>query len=163
VLLQGSSAPSTATTPRAQGSGSSLLDTLAYCYTPIEHLDPLLASIKGRARALIRGVVAREDGLTNRLALSLSPSRTLVTPTASASTLAQDNMSRGFPPFVFRLAPTHLGWGTRRQFYSSVQGPPRVETPTKTVSHHTINEVSNPTNLGITYNQTSCLYKNHQV
>jgi hypothetical protein len=30
--------------------------------------------------------------------LSLSPSRTLVTPTASASPLAQDNTSRGFPP-----------------------------------------------------------------
>jgi hypothetical protein len=26
--------------------------------------------------------------------------------------------------------PTHLGWGTQRQFYSSVQGPPGVETPT---------------------------------
>jgi hypothetical protein len=33
------------------------------------------------------GWVAREDGLTNRLALSLSPPRTLVTPTASASPL----------------------------------------------------------------------------
>jgi hypothetical protein len=31
---------------------------------------------------------------------------------------------------VFHLAPTHLGWGTQRQFYSSVQGPPRVETLT---------------------------------
>jgi hypothetical protein len=31
---------------------------------------------------------------------------------------------------VFHLAPTHLGWDTLRQFYSSVQGPPRVETPT---------------------------------
>jgi hypothetical protein len=62
---------------------------------------------------------------------SLSPSRTLVTPTASAPTLAQDNTSRGFHPFVSRLAPTHLGWGTQRQFYSSVQGTPGVETPTK--------------------------------
>jgi hypothetical protein len=31
---------------------------------------------------------------------------------------------------VFHLAPTHLGWDTQRQFYSSVQGPPGVETPT---------------------------------
>ena len=92
-----------------------------YCYTPIVHLDPLLASIKGRARALIQGVVARD---------TLSPSRTLVTPTASAPTLAQDNTSRGPPPlFVFHLAPTYLAWGTQRQFYSSVQGPPGVETP----------------------------------
>jgi hypothetical protein len=61
---------------------------------------------------------------------SLSPSRTLVTPTTSAPTLAQDKTSHGSPPFVFHLAPTHLGWGTRRQFHSSVQGPPGVETPT---------------------------------
>jgi hypothetical protein len=39
-------------------------------------------------------------------------------------------MSHGFPPFVFHLAPTHLGWGTQRQFYSSVQGPLGVEMPT---------------------------------
>jgi hypothetical protein len=96
VLLQGSSAPPTAMIPRTQGSstspiatlactqgsGTSLPDTLAYSYTPIVHLDPLLASIKGRSRASC-GRVAWEDGLTNRLALS--PSRTLVTPTASAS------------------------------------------------------------------------------
>jgi hypothetical protein len=31
---------------------------------------------------------------------------------------------------VFHLAPTHLGWDTQRQIYSSVQGPPEVETPT---------------------------------
>jgi hypothetical protein len=30
---------------------------------------------------------------------------------------------------VFHLAPTHLGWDTQRQIYSSVQGPPGVETP----------------------------------
>jgi hypothetical protein len=80
VLLQGSNAPPTATTPRTQGSstsptatlactkgsGSSLPDTLAYCYTPIVHLDPLLAYIKGRARALIR------EGGRAGLPLSLS-------------------------------------------------------------------------------------------
>jgi hypothetical protein len=38
-------------------------------------------------------------------------------------------MSRVFP-LVFHLAPTHLGWDTQRQFYSSVQGPLGVETPT---------------------------------
>jgi hypothetical protein len=31
---------------------------------------------------------------------------------------------------VYHLAPTHLGWDTQRQIYSSVQGPPGVETPT---------------------------------
>jgi hypothetical protein len=43
--------------------------------------------------------------------------------------LAQDNTSRVFP-LLFHLAPTHLGWDTQRQIYSSVQGPPGVETPT---------------------------------
>jgi hypothetical protein len=31
---------------------------------------------------------------------------------------------------VFHLAPTHLGKGTQRQIYSSVQGPPGSKTPT---------------------------------
>jgi hypothetical protein len=69
----------------------------------------------------------RENELTNRLTLSLS--RTLVTPTTSAPPLVRDNTSRVFP-LVFHLAPTHLGWDTQRQIYSSVQGPPGVETPT---------------------------------
>jgi hypothetical protein len=65
VLLQDSSDPPTATLPRTQGSstppiatlactqgsGTSLPGTLAHSYTPIVHLDPLLASIKGRSRA----------------------------------------------------------------------------------------------------------------
>jgi hypothetical protein len=59
---------------------------------------------------------------------SPSPSRdVLVTPTTS--TLVQDN-TRLVLPLVFHLAPTHLGRGTQRQFYSSVQGPPGSETPT---------------------------------
>jgi hypothetical protein len=34
-----------------------------------------------------------------------------------------------FPPFVSRLAPTHLGWDTQRQFTRWFRDP-RVETPT---------------------------------
>jgi hypothetical protein len=140
VLLQGSSAPPTATIPRTQGSstsptatlactqglGTSLSDTLAHSYTPIVHLDPLLASIKGRSRALMWGV-AREDRLTNRLALS--PPRALVAPTTSESPWRRITRAVFFP-LMFHLAPTHLGWDTQRQFYSSVQGPPGIETPT---------------------------------
>jgi hypothetical protein len=48
--------------------------------------------------------------------------------------LAQYNTSRVFP-LVFHLAPTHLGWDTQRQIYSSVQGPPGVETPTISLHH----------------------------
>jgi hypothetical protein len=34
------------------------------------------------------------------------------------------------PPFVLRLASTHLGWDTRRQFTRRSRDPPGVETPT---------------------------------
>jgi hypothetical protein len=87
VLLQGSSAPPTATIPRTQGSstsptatlactqgsGTSLLDTLAHSYTPIVHLDPLLASIKGRSRAFMRE--GHAGGRADEQAHSLSLSR----------------------------------------------------------------------------------------
>jgi hypothetical protein len=33
-------------------------------------------------------------------------------------------------PLVFRLAPTHLGWDTQRQFTRRCRDPPRVKTPT---------------------------------
>jgi hypothetical protein len=46
--------------------------------------------------------------------------------------LARDNTSHVFP-LVFHLAPTHLGWDAQRQIYSSVQGPPGVETPTQII------------------------------
>jgi hypothetical protein len=97
VLLQGSSAPPTATIPHTQGSsasptstlactqgsGTSPPDTLAHSYTPIVHLDPLLASIKGRSRAFMRE--GRMGERADEQAHSLSLSRTLVTPTTSAS------------------------------------------------------------------------------
>jgi hypothetical protein len=75
---QGSSTSPTATLACTQGSGTSLSDTLAHSYTPIVHMDPLLASIKGGPGPSCEKV-ARENELT------LSPSRTLVTPTTSAS------------------------------------------------------------------------------
>jgi hypothetical protein len=140
VLLQGSSAPPTATIPRTQGSSTSptatlactqssgtfLSDTLAHSYTPIVHLDPLLASIKGRSRALMQE--GRAGGRADEQAHSLSLSNAC-NPYYERIPLAQDNTSRVSPP-MFHLAPTHLGWDTQRQFYSSVQGPRGVETPT---------------------------------
>jgi hypothetical protein len=69
---QGSSTSPTATLACTQGSGTPQLDTLAHSYTPIIHLDPLLASIKGRSRAFLRREVARRDEQTNKLSLSLS-------------------------------------------------------------------------------------------
>jgi hypothetical protein len=35
------------------------------------------------------------------------------------------------PPFALRLALTHLGWGTRRQFTRRSRDPPSFETPTR--------------------------------
>jgi hypothetical protein len=47
---------------------------------------------------------------------------------------AGQHEGRGFPslfsPFVSRLAPTHLGWDTQRQFTRRSRDPPGVETPT---------------------------------
>jgi hypothetical protein len=140
VLLQGSSAPPTATMPRiqgsstsptaplacTQGSGTSLPDTLAHSYTPIIHLDPLLASIKGRSRAFMREGRAGERADEHAHSFSLANA---CNPYYECIPLAQDNMSHVFP-LVFHLAPTHLGWDTQRQFYSSVQAPPGVETTT---------------------------------
>jgi hypothetical protein len=121
VLLQGLSAPPTATIPRTQGSstsptatlactqgsGTSLSDTLAHSYTPIVHLDPLLASIKGRSRALMRGGCA--GGQANEQAHSLSLANAC-NPYYKHTPLAQDNMSRVFPPCVpSRANPSGLG------------------------------------------------------
>jgi hypothetical protein len=69
-LTQGSSTSPTATLACTQGSGTSPPDTLAHSYTPIVHLDPLLASIKGRSRALMRE--GRAGGRADEQALSLS-------------------------------------------------------------------------------------------
>jgi hypothetical protein len=125
---------------------------VAHSYTPIVQLGHLLMSIKGdvqgkgeggtnvrayeytNARQRDRRGRAGPDSLS--LSLSLSPSRsrplaTLVTPTTS--TLVQDNTRLIPPPLVFHLAPTHLGRDTQRQIYSSVQGPPRVRNPDRTV------------------------------
>jgi hypothetical protein len=130
---QGSSTSPTTTLACTQGSGTSLPDTLAHSYAPIVHLDPLLASTKGRSRALMRE--GRAGGWANEQARSLSLANAC-NPYCKRIPLAYIHLWRRItratipPPFVFHLAPTHLGWGTQRQFYSSVQGPPGVETPT---------------------------------
>jgi hypothetical protein len=141
VLPQGSSAPPTATTsheqgnntsPTAtttctQGSDSPLLDTLAHCYTPIVHLGPLLTSIKGRSRALVRegGRVGERAG---RQTLSLSLANACNPLLQVHPPWAQNNTRPRFPltvfPLVFRLAPTHLGWDTQRQFTRRSRDPP---------------------------------------
>jgi hypothetical protein len=78
-------------------------------------------------------VAARENRLAD--SLSLSPSRTLVTPYCKRIRLGRrTTRGRSFPllfsPLVFHLAPTHLGWDTQRQFTRRSKDPPGVETPT---------------------------------
>jgi hypothetical protein len=118
VLLQGSSAPPTATIPCAQGSstsptatlactqgsGISLPDTLVHSYTPIVHLDPLLASIKGRSRALMREG-CRAGGQADEPARSLSLANAC-NPYCKCIPLAQDNTSHVSPP---PCVPSGLG------------------------------------------------------
>jgi hypothetical protein len=70
VLLQGPSSPPTAMLACTQGLGTPLPNTLAHSYAPVVRLDPLLASVKGRSRATLRGVHAREAA--DELCVSLS-------------------------------------------------------------------------------------------
>jgi hypothetical protein len=140
MLLQGSSAPPTATIPRTQGpstsstatlactqgSGTSLPDTLAHSYTPIVHQDPLLASIKERTRALMRG--GRAGGRADEQAHSLSLA-SACNPYYKRIPLAQDNTSRVFPPCV----PSHAnpsGLGHAATILLVGPGTPGVKTPT---------------------------------
>jgi hypothetical protein len=99
---------------------------LAYCYTP--HCTPgpspyiYKRKVQGpRTRRWPRGRTGR---------LSLSPSRTLVTPYCKRIRPGRRiTRSRGFPPCVpSRADPSGLGHAAT--IYSSVQGPPGVETPT---------------------------------
>jgi hypothetical protein len=68
----------------------------------------------------------REDGLTDSLSLSLANA---CNPLLQAHLpWAQDNTSRSFPPCVPSCADPS-GLGHAATIYSSVQGPPWVETP----------------------------------
>jgi hypothetical protein len=153
VLPQGSSAPPTATTsheqgaktsPAAttactQGARSSLLDTLAHCYTPHCTPGPSPYAYKRKVQgSLTRRWAARENG-TARISLSLPPTRTLVTPYCKRTRPGRRTTQRSrVSPFVcLLLSPLHApsradpsGLGHATTIYSSVQGPPGVETPT---------------------------------
>jgi hypothetical protein len=77
-----------------------------------------------------RRLVARENGPAHK-ALALSHANACNPLLQAQPTWAQGNMKvAGFPfacfipPFVLCLAPTHLGWGTRRQFTLRSRDPP---------------------------------------
>jgi hypothetical protein len=68
-------------------------------------------------------VATREDGLTNRLSLSLADACNPLLQVHPPWT--QDNTSRGsLFPLVFHIAPSHLGWDTQRQFTHRYRDPP---------------------------------------
>jgi hypothetical protein len=119
---QGSSTSPTATLACTQGSGTPLSDTLVHSYTPIVHLDPLLASIKGRSRAFLRR--GSRGGRANEQALSLSLSlATLVTPTTSIPWC--EIIQAAFPPCVPSCAnPSGQGHTAINSLVGSVEGPP---------------------------------------
>jgi hypothetical protein len=138
VLLQGSSAPSTTTTSHAQaltplrqprrhvhrGSGSSLPDTLAYCCTPhcIPGPSPYIYKRKVQGPRTGGG---RAGGRADGQALSLSPSRTLVTPYCKRIHPGRrTTRSRGFPPPCVPSRADPSGLEHAATIYSSVQGPP---------------------------------------
>jgi hypothetical protein len=77
-------------------------------------------------------VAAQEDGLTDMLSLSLSPSRTLVTPYCKRIRPGR-RITRVAVPFFPPCVPSRAdpsGLGHAATIYSSVQGPPGVEMPT---------------------------------
>jgi hypothetical protein len=76
-------------------------------------------------------VVARENGLTDRP--SLSPSRTLVTPYCKRIRPGRRTTRATVPLIAPPCVPSRAdpsGVGHAATIYSSVQGPPGVETPT---------------------------------
>jgi hypothetical protein len=110
-------------------------------------MDPLLTPIKGRSRALVReGWPRGRTGRRIRLSpppLSLSLTRTLVTPYCKRihPPWAQDNTKAAGSPLLFSplCVPSRAdlsGLGRAATIYSSVQGPPGVETPTEAIFDH---------------------------
>jgi hypothetical protein len=80
-----------------------MLDTLAHCYTPILHLDPLLTPIKGRSRALLRGGWPHRRMGRRVKSLALSHADACNPLLQAHPTWAQDNTKAvGFP---FCLSP----------------------------------------------------------
>jgi hypothetical protein len=95
--------------------------------------------IKGRSRDLIREGWPRGRTGWQTVSLSLSPSRTLVTPYCKRTRPGRRTTWRPLvsplpvsspPPFMLRLTRDPSRLGHVATIYSSVQGPPRVETPT---------------------------------
>jgi hypothetical protein len=149
VLPQGSSAPPTATTsheqgsntsPTAtsactQGSGSSPLDMLAHCYAPRCTHGPSPYIYKRKVQGPhTRGWPRGRTGRCTRLSLSLSPSRTLVTPYCKRIRPGhRTTRGRGSPyyfPPLCSVSRRPIWAGTRSDNLLVGPGTLGVETPT---------------------------------
>jgi hypothetical protein len=151
VLPPGSNAPLMATTPHepgaktspaatmacTQGTSSSLLVTLAHCYTPHCTSGSSPYAYKRKVQGPLTEGWPRGEGRDDARVRPLAPSRVdACNPLLQAHpTWARDKHEgrgfpllrlspSGFPPFALRLAPTHLGWGTWRQFTRRSRDPP---------------------------------------
>jgi hypothetical protein len=110
---------------------------LAHCYTP--HCTP--GSFPYAYKRKVQGPLTegwpRGEGRDDaRVSRSLPPAWTLVTPYCKRTRPGRGTNTKatGFPfyacippassPFALRLARTHLGWGTRRQFTRRSRDPP---------------------------------------
>jgi hypothetical protein len=106
---------------------------MAHCYTSYCTPGPSPYAYKRKVQgSLTKRLAAREDGTTRRVPRS-PPTRTLVTPYCKRTRPGRRITRRPWvfpfspsllPPFVLRLAPTHLGWDTRRQFTRRSRDPP---------------------------------------
>jgi hypothetical protein len=99
-------------------------------------MGPLLTSRKGRSRALVREGWPRGRTGWQTVSLSHSPSRTLVTPYCKRTRPGRRTTRRSrvspllFLPLCVPSRADPSGLGHAATIYSSVQGPPGVETPT---------------------------------
>jgi hypothetical protein len=109
-----------------------MLDTLAHCYTPHCTPGPSPYAYKRKVQgSRTRRLAARENGPAHKaLALALSHANAcnpLLQAYPSALGVGQHEAAvfpLVFSPLVFRLAPTHLGWDTQRQFTRRSRDPP---------------------------------------
>jgi hypothetical protein len=111
---------------------------LAHCYTPHCTPGPSPYDYKRKVQGShTRRLAARENGLPDGLSLSLSLADACSPPTASAPDLGTGQHGGRRIPLLPVSSPLCAlsradlsGLGHAATVYSSVQGPPRVETPT---------------------------------
>jgi hypothetical protein len=124
--VQGPSSPPTATLACTQGLGTPLSYTLAHSYAPVVRLDSLLASIKGRSRATLRGVRAREAA--DKLCVSPSLTRRACNPYCERHPWCR--IIQGLSHLLCFIPRQPIWAGTRSDFTGRSKGPPGFETPT---------------------------------